>query len=223
MIDYIRIKNHVGCHHYAEQPHNKGIIVDSNGKVKRPVPEIKNTCSDRSKCINIGRDACQEHNRNLPMNHQNRCIGFGLQKNWGVQLYNIKALDQSLCNGEIGLFKSNNKGKPNENWETHIQKEHYNVNKRYNLYRNNEIKGYNILPNPNSIYKKREGIDFPTCKYLCQQMKNCKIFTHYNDNTCWLKHGNNIISEENNILKKHNGSNTVTSYDYLKKSLIYLD
>ena len=53
-------------------------------------------------------------------------------------------------------------------------------------------------------------------------MKNCKIFTHDNDNTCLLKHGNNIIRDKKNILKKQNGANTVTSYDYLKKSLIYL-
>lgn len=199
--NYKKIDKHIGCHHYAQQPHNKGIIrgnptqKNSFGEPKRPMHILTNVSekclvdpNTNSKCIDIGKAACQKHNEKLRIDDPNRCIGFGVHKGWGVQLYNLKALNIDLCKGTSGLMKNNE-------WQTYIEQNH--LSEKYHVYKHQDSWGGDFDTTANSIYNKRREIDLPTCKYLCNQINECKIFTHYK-NTCYLK---NSFATQDGILK----------------------
>ena len=220
-INYKEIDGFIGCHHDNHPPRNKGIIrappTKDNpfGDPIRPAGanNNKNKCptEDPEKCVDIGKNACQEYNKYLSIDDPNRCIGFGVHKDWGVQLYNLKAINTDLCPIEnkklglpLGLY-------PNKEWKTYIQAKAYNkLIYSYTKFLNKDCRGYDIPLNKNSIYKERE-IDEPTCKHVCDQLDNCKLFTYYKGN-CYLKEiGKETASKKNCTLGVENG------YEYLKK------
>tara|TARA_B100001248_G_C27396502_1_gene465924 strand:+ start:2935 stop:4350 length:1416 start_codon:yes stop_codon:yes gene_type:complete len=208
MYTYKKIDQHIGCHNNT----NLGILKNYDRTDKRPkhiLSTVNTNCTDESKCIDIAKAACQKHNQSLSQDHPDRCIGFAFYKGWGVQLYNKKALNNDLCDGKYGLM-------PNTSWNTYIENNHlpqqYNKNIGKDSLGNDICIGDNECGVDGSVkpvyidtslpYNTRSKENKQQCIDLCNNVRNCELFT-YNEtnNKCYLKHTvNNTLSNNSNAV-----------------------
>ena len=77
------------------------------GMLGRPMDlldDVSSKCTTGdSRCIQLGKRACDT---------LSSCWGFAIHSGWGVQIYDNKALNQSVCTGVNGLMQ-------NRDWDTY--------------------------------------------------------------------------------------------------------
>ena len=97
---YESIPGHIGCHSEGGSGANLGLI----GRPMDFLNDVSSSCTTGdSRCIEIGKRACCA----TP-----NCWGFGIHSSWGVQIYDKRASNQSVCSGTNGLGQ-------NKDWNTY--------------------------------------------------------------------------------------------------------
>jgi len=97
---YNLIGGHIGCHH--PDGHNFGYI----GRPRDYLIDESSTCkTGDARCIELGKRACD---------YVPSCVGFGIHRGWGIQLYDKAAKNKFFCNGREGLHV-------NTKWNTYMK------------------------------------------------------------------------------------------------------